>query len=199
MTNTGDDTARERTRLIEKGRRRSRRLTVVVVVALCTVPALLVVGWSVLDGERNPHDLLVRLLLALIPAAVGTAIALLVNKRSQVDPSRSSDTDATTLLRMKAALRDGRTDDLRIDALARQEAGRQARQPWTLWVLGGALALNVLLSISSDRPSVRWVAVIGSVAWAVVVVLQLRTVRRARRYLAGPPSTGTAEADHGPA
>ncbi|MDG9678193.1 hypothetical protein [Micromonospora sp. DH14] len=190
MTNTGDEpTETERARLIAVARRRSNRLTLAaVVLLLASVPAAFAVGVLIADGKRNAGGLLP--LLFLLPAAVGVAIALLVNALLSRRPSDGA--DPTSLRRVKAALRDGRSPDPRIDALARKEAEQQVRRRWLPWVLVVALAMQVLLAVGTDRTANRWVAGLGAAAWAVVFYQQWRATQRARRYLTNP-TLGQAE------
>ncbi|MFG2045893.1 hypothetical protein ACGFIW_00485 [Micromonospora sp. NPDC048935] len=194
MTNTGDYlTEDQRARLIAEARRRSSRLTKAAVVLLVvTVPVAFVVGLLIADRERGAGGLLIRLLLLLVPAAVGVAIALLVNAWMTRNPSMSGGTDPTSLRRVKAALRHGRTTDPRVDALARKEAEQQIRRRWLPWAIGVALVMQVLLAIGTDRTSTRWTSGLGAVAWAALLCQHWRTTQRARRYLTGP-TFGQAE------
>ncbi|MGC4814119.1 hypothetical protein ACLQ29_26605 [Micromonospora sp. DT228] len=122
VTTIGDQTAEvEQARPIPQAQPRSGRLnTGLVVLLVVAFPALLVVGMSVADGEWNAGDLLPGLLLLLIPGVIGAVIALLVVRRMSRNPSPSSGASPNTRRQMKEALRDGRTTDLRIDALVRQ-------------------------------------------------------------------------------
>ncbi|MET8088721.1 hypothetical protein [Micromonospora sp. NPDC005220] len=186
MTNTGDEPAEmERARLVAAARRRSNRLTMTaVVLLLASVLATFAVGVLIADGKGNAGGL-PPLLFLLLPATVGIAVALLVNALMTRNPSPSDGTDPTSMRRVKAALRDGRTTDPRIDALARKEAEQQVRRRWSPWALGVALAMQVLLAVGTDRTPTRWTAGVGAVAWAVVLYQQWRTTQRARRYLTG--------------
>ncbi|MBM0277959.1 hypothetical protein [Micromonospora tarensis] len=154
-------------------------LLVAAVAAAFAVAALM-------DDEAARSGPLVRLLLILAPAMVGVAVALLVTRLMPSNPTRSGGSHPGSLRQVKAALRDGRTTDPRIDALARKEAERQVSQRWVRWIYGAALAAQVLLVIGTDRPSSRWVAGLGALAWATALGLHRVATRRARRYLTQP-------------
>ncbi|MDG4808246.1 hypothetical protein O7634_15950 [Micromonospora sp. WMMD1120] len=178
MTNTGDGTA---------ARRRTRGLTVVAItLLLAAVAAAFAVGALIDDGDVASSGPLAWLLVISAPAMVGAAVALLVTRWRRSDPTRSVGSVPGSLRQVKAALRDGRTTDPRIDALARKEAERQVSQRWVSWIYGAALAAQVLLVVGTDRTSTRWVSGLGVLAWATALGLHWVAIRRARRYLSQP-------------
>ncbi|MGW5559953.1 hypothetical protein ACWER9_22365 [Micromonospora sp. NPDC003944] len=193
-TNTaGDPTENERAGPVTEARRRSGRMTKAAVVLLAaTGPATFAVGLLIASGERGADDPLIRLLLLLVTATLGVAAILLINAWMTRSSFVSHGTDPASRRRVKAALRDGSTTDLQVDALARKEAEQQVRRQWVFWALGVVLTLQILNAISTDRTSTRWTGGLGALVWAVLLYQHWRTTQRARRYLAGPTS-GYAE------
>ncbi|MEU1585368.1 hypothetical protein [Micromonospora sp. NPDC005710] len=165
--------------------RRDRRGTYVV-AAIVVVSAAAMGTAAIVDGDTGWSNLLASFALMLIPPLVGVIVALVFGRRLIKRLPRTAGADPATRRRIGRALRDGSTDDPRLDTLARKEAEQQVRRRWLPWALGVVLAMQVLHAISTDRTATRWTAGLGAMAWALVLYQQWRVTQRARRYLAGP-------------
>ncbi|TDB99733.1 hypothetical protein E1091_06300 [Micromonospora fluostatini] len=176
----------ERRRTAERTRQRHTWL-VVLLVALVLVGAVpVLVGAYVGEFGRQPARVATVLLVALVPAMIGAAVLVALRRGRWRDLSRTTGADRATGRRVLQALREGGSDDPRIDALARDEAARQVRTRWLTWVFPVVAVNGANMLVTGTTTVVR---VLGGLNVATMLVLTLashRTVRRARRYLASP-------------
>ncbi|WP_141714681.1 hypothetical protein [Micromonospora mirobrigensis] len=186
-----------------KPRRRLDRRTVLVAVGLAVGLPAAVVALMALDGrEVGGPGLLTTFLLTLMPAALGTAIALEYGRRRPGRLGRPPKPGDAPEVRQ--ALGAGHSDDPRVDALARKEAERRLGERWILWLLGAGVLLEVLLVVGATRPSSRVVAVLLAAFWGAAGWRRWRGLREARAYLAAPaqgvaatpPVESAPEAEH---
>ncbi|MGC5289825.1 hypothetical protein [Micromonospora sp. DT231] len=159
------------------------------------VAALVVVGASVLgaaalvgDGRMDADNLLAAFAMILIPSLVGAVVALVFGRRLLSRLPRTAGADPTTSRRIAQALRDGSTDDPRLDALARREARTRISQRWLLWLFAVGVLTQLLALVSADRPFTRVLAVLLILLWGGSAWYRWRGLREARRYLAEPPN-----------
>ncbi|MEH1168858.1 hypothetical protein V6V47_26075 [Micromonospora sp. CPCC 205539] len=159
------------------------------------IAALVVVGAAVLGtatfvspGSVKSDQLLGSFGLMLIPPLVGAAVALVFGRRLLRRLPRTAGADRTTRRRMAQALRDGSTDDPRLDALARKEARTRVSQRWLLLLFAVGLLSQLGSLVSPVNPFTRVLAVLAILGWGGLAWFRWRGLREARRYLAGPPS-----------
>ncbi|RKN49423.1 hypothetical protein [Micromonospora endolithica] len=163
------------------GRRHGHRPEVYVGAALIAVAfAALGTAAMVGDGTADRGEMVVVFALMLIPPLVGAVVALVFGRRliKRMPPLAGAD-PAT-----KRALRDGSTNDPRIDALARDEATRTLARGWVRWAAALPLLAHLAQVLLDDDLFLRAGNALGVVLWALVIVLRQRAHRLARRYLA---------------
>lgn len=168
-------------------RGRQRRSTYVV-AAVVVVGAAVMGTAAMTDGDSGRSDLLAAFGLMLIPPLVGAAVALVFGRRLLRRLPRTAGADPTTRRRIAQALRDGSTDDPRLDALARKEARTRVSQRWLLLLFVGGLLTQVGPLVSPVRPYGRLLAALLILLWGGAAWWRWRGLRAARRYLAGPPT-----------
>ncbi|WP_430500406.1 hypothetical protein ACQRWP_01035 [Micromonospora trifolii] len=166
---------------------RHRRSTYVV-AAIVVVGAAAMGTAAMVDRDTGRSDLLAAFALMLIPPLFGAVVALVFGRRLIRRMPRTAGDDPATRRRIGQALRDGSTDDPRLDPLARKEARLRVSQRWLLWLFAAVVVTQLLALVNAVHPFTRVLAVllilfvVGS-AW-----YRWRGLREARRYLAGPPS-----------
>ncbi|MGC4807098.1 hypothetical protein [Micromonospora sp. DT233] len=184
MGNSSPD--EERGALVAGGRRRDGWLIAGVLLVVAVVAVLAVLAGEVLGGDgwlagKRPW---LAFLIMLVPPLLGAVVALTVGRRllRRMPPAAA---DPETMRRVKRALRDGSTDDPRVDALARDQATRILARRWMPWVSVLLLAAQLAFFFLGSGDAVqKTVAGVGVVCWAGLIVAFLRSRRRARRYLA---------------
>ncbi|MFE9918597.1 hypothetical protein ACFYPG_25910 [Micromonospora sp. NPDC005553] len=158
------------------------------------VAALVVVGAAVMgtaamtDGDVGLPDLLAAFAMILIPSLVGAVVALTFGRRLLRRMPRTAVAGPATRRRIAQALRDGSTDDPRLDALARKEARTRVSQRWLLLLFAGGLLTQVGPLVSPGRPFGRLLAALLILLWGGAAWWRWRGLREARRYLAAPPN-----------
>ncbi|SCE66742.1 hypothetical protein [Micromonospora mirobrigensis] len=187
MTNAGDHFSEpDRAALLADGHRRQRRLDLYVLSALLVLGVA--AGATALlagDGTVDRDELWPVFLVMLVPPLVGVVVALVFGRRITRRLPPQTGADPATMRRAKRALRDGHTDDPRVDALARDMATRILAQGWLLWV--GVLLLltqGSRLALDDDL-FVRVTGAVGALAALFLIWVHLHGRRRARTYLAG--------------
>ena len=133
--------------------------------------------------------------MLLVPAGAFTLAAailfgVVILRGSDPVPWYGGD-DGPTRRAVHRALRTGQAPDERVDALAREAAGRTVRTSTRLLaVFGGLFALQLLSLLSrigEQDPAARtWLSVMISTVWAVALVALAIERWRAHRYLRGP-------------
>ncbi|NYH45365.1 hypothetical protein HNR22_005092 [Micromonospora jinlongensis] len=159
------------------------------------VAALVVVGVAALStaafvgrGTVKSDQLLGSFGLMLIPPLVGAVVALVFGRRLIRRMPRTAGADPTTRRRIAQALRDGSTDDPRLDALARKEARSRVSQRWLLVLFTVGFLSQLPPLVDPVRPFGRVLAVLLLLLWGGAAWYRWRGLREARRYLAGPPN-----------
>ncbi|MCX5118380.1 hypothetical protein OG992_14420 [Micromonospora sp. NBC_00362] len=170
-----------------RGRQRPRSTYVVAALVVVLFAALGTAAF-VGRGTVKSDDLLVTFAWMLIPPLVGAAVALAFGRRLLRRLPRTAGADPTTRRRIGQALRDGSTDDPRLDALARKEARTRVSQRWLLLLFVAGLLTQVGPLVSPVRPFGRLLAALLILLWGGAAWWRWRGLREARRYLAGPPS-----------
>ncbi|MEU8410490.1 hypothetical protein AB0C19_30195 [Micromonospora sp. NPDC048842] len=170
-----------------RGRQRPRS-TYVVAALVVVLFAVLGTAAFVGRGTVKSDDLLVTFAWMLIPPLVGAVVALAFGRRLLRRLPRTAGADPTTRRRIGQALRDGSTDDPRLDALARKEARTRVSQRWLLLLFVGGLLTQVGPLVSPVRPFGRVLAALLILLWGGAAWWRWRGLREARRYLAGPPT-----------
>ncbi|MBY8870830.1 hypothetical protein K7640_03100 [Micromonospora sp. PLK6-60] len=185
MTNTGMPSSDpDPAALLAEARRRQRQVNLYVSAALVVV-AFAAFGAGVLAGDTAPDKLWPAFLLMLIPPLIGAVVALVFGRRILRRLPNRAPADPETLRRVKRALRDGHTDDPRIDALARDEATRWLSQGWVRWGAVALLLSQTWLLVRDADTVIRVVAAVGVLCAVVLLWTQGWSRRQARRYLAG--------------
>ena len=122
---------------------------------------------------------------------IGVGVLVMAIRRQRADPHvwiPRKDSVA-----VQRALRDGHTDDPRLDALARSAATRAIKQRWMVWLLPLGVLLFAAGAVGDLRdPDTTWWDLGGSAASttiaAIALVQQMVKLRRSRCYLrAGSP------------
>ncbi|MEU1396989.1 hypothetical protein ABZ403_13140 [Micromonospora zamorensis] len=202
MTNTGERPGALTRQVIladeQVPRGRHRRSTYVVAAAVVVGAAAMGTAAFVGRGTVKSDQLLVAFGLMLIPPFVGAVVALVFGRRLIRRMPRTAGADPTTRRRIVQALRDGSTDDPRLDALARKEARSRVSQRWLLVLFTVGFLSQLPPLVDPVRPFGRVLAVLLLLLWGGAAWYRWRGLREARRYLAGP-TTNTVEAGHGPA
>lgn len=140
------------------------------------------------------------LAVAAVVATFGVAALLgrSALRRQEQDPPLLPGADKRTREAVARALRSGRADDPRVDAIARDFAGRTLRRPWTIWLFGCWTLVEgtttVLRLIDGDGDALLSGAL--TVGFAVLGGAAVVGRRRNRAYLAqpGPPRPGDTAA-----
>lgn len=191
MTNTGERPGAQTRQVILADEQvpagRHRRSTYVVAAAVVVGVAAMGTA-TMVDGDTGGADFLAAFGLMLIPPLVGAVVALVFGRRLIRRMPRTAGADPATKRRIAQALRDGSTDDPRLDALARKEARSRVSQRWLLLLFAGGLLSQLGPLVSPVNPFTRVLAVLLILLWGGAVWYRWRGLREARRYLAGPPS-----------
>ncbi|MGC4756095.1 hypothetical protein [Micromonospora trifolii] len=166
---------------------RHRRSTYVVAAAVVVGAAVMGTA-AMVDGDTGGSDLLAAFAMILIPSLVGAVVALIFGRRLIRRMPRTAGADPATRRRIGQALRDGSTDDPRLDALARREARLRVGQRWLLWLFAVVALAQVPALVNTDNPVTRVLAVLLILLMVGAAWYRWRGLREARRYLAGPPS-----------
>ncbi|WP_433652420.1 hypothetical protein ACQP2C_08825 [Micromonospora zamorensis] len=202
MTNTGERPEAQTRQVIladeQVPRGRHRRGTYVVAAAV-VVGAATMGAAAMVDGGTGGPDLFAAFALMLIPPLVGAVVALVFGRRLIRRMPRTAGADPTTRRRIVQALRDGSTADPHLDALARKEARSRVSQRWLLVLFTVGFLSQLPPLVDPVRPFGRVLAVLLLLLWGGAAWYRWRGLREARRYIAGPPTSTTAEAGHGPA
>lgn len=170
-----------------RGRQRPRSTYVVAALVVVLVAALGTAAF-VGRGTVKSDDLLVTFAWMLIPPLFGAVVALLFGRRLIRRMPKTAGVGPATKRRVELALRDGSTDDPRLDTLARKEAQLRLGQRWLLWLLAALTSTQVLVLVSADSWLTRVLAVLLILLWGGAAWHRWRGLREARRYLAGPPN-----------
>ncbi|MEU8387209.1 hypothetical protein [Micromonospora sp. NPDC048843] len=170
-----------------RGRQRPRS-TYVVAALVVVLFAVLGTAAFVGRGTVKSDDLLVTFAWMLIPPLVGAVVALAFGRRLMRRMPQTAGADPATRRRIAQTLRDGSTDDPRLDALARKEARTRVSQRWLLLLFVGGLLTQVGPLVSPVRPFGRVLAALLILLWGGAAWWRWRGLREARRYLAGPPT-----------
>ncbi|WP_410820641.1 hypothetical protein [Micromonospora sp. 050-3] len=166
---------------------RHRRSTYAVAAAVVVGAAAMGTA-AMVDGDTGGSGLLAAFALMLIPPLVGAVAALVFGRRLIRRMPRTAGDDPATRRRIGQALRDGSTDDPRLDALARREARLRVGQRWLLWLFAVVAVTQVSALVSTVNPFSRVLAVMLILLMVGAAWYRWRGLREARRYLAGPPS-----------
>ncbi|MEU8153665.1 hypothetical protein AB0B94_08385 [Micromonospora sp. NPDC048986] len=169
-------------------RRRQRRSTYVVAAVVVVATAALGTATFVGRDTVKSDQLLVSFGLMLIPPLVGAVVALAFGRRLIRRLPRTTGADPATKRQVAQVLRDGSTDDPRLDALARSEARSRVRQRWLLVLFTAGFLSQLPPLVSPVRPFTRVLAVLLLLLWGGAAWYRWRGLREARRYLTGPPS-----------
>ncbi|MEW1586246.1 hypothetical protein AB0283_12430 [Micromonospora vinacea] len=167
---------------------RQRRNTYVVAAVVVVATAALGTAAFVGRGTVTSDQLLVSFALMLIPPLIGAVVALAFGRRLIRRMPPTVGADPATKRRVAQALRDGSTDDARLDALARREARSRISQRWLLVLFTAGFLSQLPPLVSPVRPFTRVLAVLLLLLWGGAAWYRWRGLREARRYLAGPPS-----------
>ncbi|MEU8219201.1 hypothetical protein AB0C47_25940 [Micromonospora taraxaci] len=73
MTNTGN--GRSVNRAVSGRRYDNKQVLLAVLIAWAVAAVLTLIGWSVADGERQPEDLWLLVVLLAVPGLIGLAVA----------------------------------------------------------------------------------------------------------------------------
>ncbi|MEU8182167.1 hypothetical protein AB0B85_16055 [Micromonospora sp. NPDC049044] len=158
------------------------------------VAAIAVVGTAAMgtaaltDGDTGRPDLLAAFGLMLIPPLVGAVVALVIGRRLIRRFPPTAGADPTTKRRIAQVLRDGSTDDPRLDALTREEARSRISRRWLLLLFTAGFLSQLPPLVSPVNPFTRVLAVPLLLLWGGAAWYHWRGLREARRYLAGPPN-----------
>ncbi|MEV4659197.1 hypothetical protein [Micromonospora sp. NPDC049301] len=183
MTTEGPVAADEQ---VTQGRQRRSTYGVAALVVVAT--AVLGTAAFVGRGTVKSDQLLGWFGLMLIPPLVGAVVALVFGRRLIRRMPPTAGADPATKRRIGQVLRDGSTDDPRLDALARKEARSRLGQRWLLWLFAAGVLGQLPPLVSPVRPFTRVLAVLLILLWGGSAWYRWRGLREARRYLAGPPS-----------
>ncbi|WP_030487384.1 hypothetical protein [Micromonospora chokoriensis] len=159
-----------------------------IVAAVVVVGAAAMGTAAIVDGETGTSDLLVAFALMLFPPLVGAVVALILGRRLIRRTPPTAGADPATRRRIGRALRDGSTDDPRLDALARREARLRVGQRWLLWVFAAGVLTQLPALVSGAHPFTRVLAMLLILLLVAAAWYRWRGLREARRYLTGPPS-----------
>ncbi|MFK3981850.1 hypothetical protein ACI2K4_15925 [Micromonospora sp. NPDC050397] len=168
-----------RTELRQEARRRSRRRMLVSLLVVVPLSALVIILAGLLG---SPDAALVNWMMigaggALVAAGL-LAAAWMVHQR-HVDPPLVTGADSATRRAVRQALRDGQTDNPRVDLLARDLIEHTPRHAWVPYLLGGLALLSLVRLLLGD-----WEAediVPGVVTIPIYVVLAVAYQRHHRR------------------
>ncbi|MET8041765.1 hypothetical protein ABZU25_12985 [Micromonospora sp. NPDC005215] len=168
--------------------RRQRRSTYLVAAIVVIATAALGTATFVGRGTVKSDQLLVSFALMLIPPLIGAVVALVFGRRLIRRMPPTAGADPATKQQIGRALRDGSTDDPRLDALAREEARLRVGQRWLLWLFAVVVLTQLSALVTAANPFTRVLAVLLILLMAGSAWYRWRGLREARRYLAGPPS-----------
>lgn len=172
-----------RTELRQEARRRSRRRMLVTVLAVAPLAALAVIVAGLLGPRDTP--LLNWIMIggggALVAAGL-LAAAWMVQQR-HVDPPLVAGADTATRRAVRQALRDGQTDNSRVDLLARDLIAHTPRQAWVPYLLAGLALLSLVwLLLGGWELEDVIPAVVTIPIYVVLAVSYQRHHRRLRGY-----------------
>jgi hypothetical protein len=157
-----------------------------VTLAVLTLPLYL----GLADANRwmaGDRHVVLLVPCGVFTLAVAILLAVVIRRGSDPFPWYGGD-EGPTRRTVHRALRTGQAPDERVDALAREAAGRTVRNSkWLPRLIGVLFALQILTLISriGERgPAGRtWLSVMISAVYAVALVGMAIEHRRARRYL----------------
>ncbi|WP_306204297.1 hypothetical protein [Actinoplanes sp. RD1] len=179
---TGTDPIPDRAELRERAAKRIRLLLLVPAIAAATV--VLAFGVA-MDGSAGTRGW-IFIGVGLVLIAAGAAAMMLVVRRRLANPELVSGLDRSSQREVARALRNGRTDDPRVDAIIRQSAARVIRTRWLTAVFALVAALDVYLA-AEDIADRDWDGLVFRLVSAVLFTLfaayQWNQVRRYRAYL----------------
>jgi hypothetical protein len=148
------------------------------------------------DHRWDAGDVAITAGLAILMAAVIIGVGWLAGRRQP--PAALLGADPGTRKAVRQALTDGRSDDARIDALARDSAERSVRLRWLLVLYLIVVPIEVVALVLAVAGHVSgfqlltnvWILLVLAMSAALVAVAR----RRAQRYLAAgqPHETGPA-------
>jgi hypothetical protein len=156
-------------------------------VTFSLIAVFVAVLFYLLDDMRSRTGVMAVVVVFSVMAATAL-VAVLLLRRQEQDPPLLPGADKQTRIAVSRALRSGRSDDPRVDAIARDFAQRTLRRPWAVWLFGcWALVeatVTVLRLIDGDGDALLSGAL--TVAFALMGVTAVVTQRRNRAYLAQP-------------
>jgi len=184
---------RERLRAASIARLRHAAKVAGIVTALLVV-AFLVVLFFWLDDMRSRTGAMAVVVVAAILGAAA-AIGLAALRVQAQDPPLLPGADKKTRDAVARALRSGRSDDPRVDAIARDFARRTLRRPWTLWLFAFFVLLEATVTVMRllDGDGDALLSGVLTVSFAVMGGAALVTRRRNRAYLAQPAPARAAD------
>ncbi|WP_189077485.1 hypothetical protein [Mangrovihabitans endophyticus] len=98
-------------------------------------------------------------------------------------PVRLHGEDPQTRRAVQQAIRDGGTDDPRIDRLARRSLRSPAGTRWVLYLLGAMMLLSVVLTAVGPYTAEKIVLHLSQIAlWATFIAMNLLIRRRRNEY-----------------
>jgi hypothetical protein len=156
------------------------RLTVLVVAPLSGLT--IIVGGLAAGGDTPVTSwLLIGTGVALFIAGA-LAVAWLV-LRARTNPPLVAGVDPATRRTVERALRDGHTDDPRVDVLVRDLIAHDPSPPWLPWTFAGLAVLQLALLLPGDLSTEDLVRTLLTVPWfALVAWLGWRRRRRMLQY-----------------
>jgi hypothetical protein len=195
---TGDDPIPDRDRLraasVAHTRRAVKRAAIVTVGFFL---AFVAVVFVTVDDMRS-RDGALAVVVGLVILAVAALLGLGALRAQARNPALVPSADPGSRAAVELALRTGRTDNARIDALARESAQRTLRRPWQVWGPAFFVLLEGLVTITQLISRDWWQALFFGVftaGFAMQTGRGLADLRRRRHYLrqARPAdATGTA-------
>ena len=167
------------------------RLRHAVAVAGLVTSSLIVVFlaalFALLDDMRSRTGVMA---VVVVAALLGAAfvLCLFALRRQEQDPPLLPGADKQTRTAVARALRSGRSDDPRVDAIARDFAERTLRRPWALWLFGFFVLLEATVTVLRllDGDGDALLSGVLTVSFALMGGAALVNRRRNRAYLAQP-------------
>lgn len=157
------------------------------IVTLAIVVVFVGVMFVVLDDMRSREGAMAVVVAAAILVAAAAVSAILLRRLEQ-DPPLLPGADKKTRDAVARALRSGRSDDPRVDAIARDFAERSLRRPWTLWLFAFFVLLEATVTVMRllDGDGDALLSGVLTVTFLVLGAASVVTQRRNRAYLAHP-------------
>lgn len=121
--------------------------------------------------------------VVIVFALCGVTAAVVQLVRGDTGLRSLRDESPETRRAVRRAIRDGRTDDARVDQLARWTIQKTPRVRWAKFLFGGLLVLSILQLIFSSHTAGQIVLHSAQAAlWTVMIVLGIVNQRRLDGY-----------------